>query len=478
MNTDWESKFGRYNNLETKQRFLQIWLEPLKELQEQLFEGTSIIPNSGGSMWITGTLNVELNEFWDWVFIKAKQIGFNPLTAFIAYADKMMRDAFVRSFDYNLMNKYEVRDTDQLIKNFTKVADHIMEKNKKTLFLEAMDKVLVIYHREDNDGACSAGIINAFLDRYANQYPYSKLKFEGVNYADLSKYWKEYTDAEIINDRDNSKIGKWCNTYDTVFMVDISFNEVTAMNKFYEVWGSRFIWCDHHAPIIEQSRTNDFGKAPGIRDTSRSALLNTWDYMNIIYEVANTYSPWIKKLSDYDSWAYTRMPEYDALAIEELFDFNTGMTFDSNLNPKWYAEWVSNLWNKRFVHGEIATEAQEHGNVIRRHDKARMDRAVRSNGMTWTLSDHRKVCVLFTTEKFNSTQWGAVEDPTIKNGAIIKHDAKNNNWTLSLYNFDDTDEFHCGEYLKAKYNGGGHKGAAGCTLSHSDVITMMEEKAI
>ena len=50
--------------------------------------------------------------------------------------------------------------------------------------------------------------------------------------------------------------------------------------------------------------------------------------------------------------------------------------------------------------------------------------------------------------------------------------------TMSLYNVDDNDKFDCGAYLKEKYNGGGHKGAAGCVLNVAQLKQMLDTKTI
>ena len=65
----------------------------------------------------------------------------------------------------------------------------------------------------------------------------------------------------------------------------------------------------------------------------------------------------------------------------------------------------------------------------------------------------------------------------IRHGLVFKHHP-NGNWVLSMYNINDDEEFHCGEFLKEKYNGGGHKGAAGCTLTQEQFIEILKNKRI
>ena len=47
-----------------------------------------------------------------------------------------------------------------------------------------------------------------------------------------------------------------------------------------------------------------------------------------------------------------------------------------------------------------------------------------------------------------------------------------------MYNVIDNHEFHCGTYLKNKYGGGGHEGAAGATISIDTFINILKTKSI
>lgn len=346
-----------------------------------------------------------------------------------------------------------------------------------------MKRVLVIYHREDNDGVCSAAIVKAMYLRYASGFDGVTFRMAGVNYADLSNRWKEYTDAVTVScGRQKTSIGKWLSC-DEVWMCDISFNETEAMDWLYKKWGENFHWCDHHRPIIEKSEDCCFGKAPGVRDTKQSALLNTWQHTNEVMGITPVLEPsaHMEMLSDYDSWAHSWKEKYkDPLRVEELFDLNTGFTLRSNLDVDWYADWISDfLQDKLTEHINVATECQDYGHTARLLDKVRQDRAVKSHGdCEWRLRNGERVCVLFTTERMNSMSFGSVKDQDVKHGSVLKYDANNGNWTLGLYNFSDEDVFDCGEYLKQWYNGGGHKGAAGCTLTDAQVSGMIMSKQV
>ena len=354
-----------------------------------------------------------------------------------------------------------------------------MEDFRNEFIKYNMDSVLVIYHKEDNDGACSAGIIKAFLERYSKV---THIRFLGATYADLANIWT--TDG--IPD-----MAEWRELYDTIFMVDISFNDPLAMEQLYTWYGDFFIWCDHHKPAIEISKEYCYGKTPGIRSTDQSALANVWDYMVDLFDPkTKDGNGFLKKvrapkelvlLSDYDSWAWSRKEYYkEPLHKEDMFNFNTGMTEISNLNPEWFAEWIG-CWldGKYSQYSKFATDAYTQGGFIRKLDSKRIGKAVEEHGdMNWILAGSKKCCMVFTTEHMNSQAFDNISDPEIRNGATLKYDSSNDCWTMSLYNLDNDDEFDCGVYLKEHYGGGGHKGAAGCTLDNEQVSNMIFIKSI
>ena len=289
-----------------------------------------------------------------------------------------------------------------------------------------MDSVLVIYHKEDNDGACSAGIIKAFLERYSKV---THIRFLGVTYADLANIWA----ADGIPD-----MAEWRELYDTIFMADISFNNPLAMDKLHTWFGDSFIWCDHHKPAINVSEEYDYGKTPGIRRTDQSALMNVWDFMVEMFNPLTMDRNGFRKkiqvpnelvmLSDYDSWTYPRKDAYkDHDTLENMFNLNTGMTDISNLDPEWFAEWIW-CWldGKYTAYSKYVTDAQVQGERIRALDSKRIGKALEEHGsLRWTLAGNRKCCMVFTTEKMNSLSFGSISDPEIRNGATLKYNAAN-----------------------------------------------------
>ena len=347
---------------------------------------------------------------------------------------------------------------------------------------EEKQKITIIYHKEDNDGVCSAAIVKCFLERYGDRVGVDNpvYGYIGTNYAELSRMWEEHTMAvpgvttEMSRLLDNNM----------VFMVDLSFNETEAMEYLFNHLKGDFFWCDHHKSAIDTSKTWDPDEdCNGIRKTSQSALLNTWDFMCYWMKVSAAPSDYIRMLSDYDSWAWSRMERYEKKEDKEyLFNFNVGVTCKSGLKVAWFDRWISSYMDYNGgvnFHEALAADCAAYGKIVRDHNMENVTKAIRDHGdKTWTVNGDRKACVVFTTEHFNSTSFEELKGADIVNGASFKYNSATGNWTIGLYNVNDDDEFHCGEYLKAKYNGGGHKGAAGCTVSEEQMIQMLKTRQI
>lgn len=331
---------------------------------------------------------------------------------------------------------------------------------------------LVIYHREDNDGVCSAAIVSQFLKEFG--YNGVNIKFYGCNYAELSTLWDEHLNGDI-----HDKLSDWVTKFDHIFMVDISFNEADAMDYLYiNMPDGCFIWCDHHYPIIEFSLSHTdnygFGRTPGIRNTNQSALMNTWEYMVTISECKTDIPDTLVMLSDYDSWTWTQKDKYTGDGKDKLFALNTGFTRRSNLKIKWFEEYIYNILHKNNIWtGSIDDDCLQYGMIILKYDQERSTRAIKFHGDTnWTIGGE-KACAVFTTDRFNSQSFSDVFAGTdVKHGIVFKRNP-DGRWILSAYNVSNDIDFDCGAYLKANYGGGGHKGAAGCTISRDQFINLL-----
>jgi len=344
-------------------------------------------------------------------------------------------------------------------------------------------KYLIIYHNEDNDGLFSAAL---FYDYLTNDL---KIKLEdicflGANYNMLETFAKENTVEKLHEDFEN------------IIMTDISFNDPKYMKKIFKEFGNQFTWCDHHAPIIKASFEYKFYDALGVRDTNRSAILNVWKFLYDPFDEAyneKKVPELLRILSAWDSWSYER-EGYD---FEYVRDVNKGVTntYDLDLGSiksligiirKCYDDDLDLTKDRMIIDDMYNT-----GHIINTYDDKVMENIIKTSGdtswkiMTGMVGDNptwRPACAIFHQGASNSTMFKSVID-TCANGIVFKHE-KNGNWVVSLYNIDsegkhwNNDYFHCGDFMKEHYKGGGHPGAAGCTLTQKQFIKILKNKSL
>lgn len=322
-------------------------------------------------------------------------------------------------------------------------------------------KYLIIYHKEDNDGVFSAALMARYITKDL-QENLDNIHFFEADYNELNNITQE-------------NINSWKETYDFVIILDISFNNVKLMKYLYDLFGNRFIWCDHHKPIIMESYKLKFGESVGIRDTSKSTILCAyqylWDPFNEKYD-KHEVPQLLRILSGWDSWTFDK----EGFTKEYCQKINKAITNYLNLNIYKTLKFVNLLFdNEKTIN---LTDLYNEGSNLLNYDLQNSDNLISSYGdLTWTVGkDNNSACALFIQGPSNSVMFRSLkEDSNIKHGVIFKRN-NNSTWTISLYNINDEDDFDCGKYLKDTYNGGGHKGAAGCTVKESKFIKILKTK--
>lgn len=316
------------------------------------------------------------------------------------------------------------------------------------------EQYLIIYHKEDNDGLFSMAIIYNYLITEKNINKDS-VKLFGADYNDLDKL---SLDDDIIKNSTH------------IYISDVSFDTVEKMIQLKEMFGENLVWIDHHKPMIDNSITNGFNDINGLRDTKHSALYNAFKYLYPTHDMPEL----LKILSAWDSWSY------DAEGID--FDLcryiNIGVNNKFNLNPDSIINYVCLLI---YTYADyINTPDIDKLYEIGKFESNILDRTYENNvkaygDFSWTVNG-RTACAMFIQGPSNSQMFKVCKNK-IQNGIVFKR-LPDSNWTLSLYNTDNQHDFHCGEYLKKHFNGGGHEGAAGCQISEELFINILKQKKI
>lgn len=316
------------------------------------------------------------------------------------------------------------------------------------------EQYLIIYHKEDNDGLFSMAIIYNYLiiEKNINK---DNIKLFDADYNDLDKL---SLDDDIIKNSTH------------IYISDVSFDTVEKMIQLKEMFGDNLVWIDHHKPMIDNSISKGFDDIKGIRDTKHSALYNAFKYLYPTHNIPELF----KLLSAWDSWSY------DAEGID--FDLckyiNIGVNNIYNLNPDYIINYVYLLiyiYND-YINPPDIDELYEIGKFEAKILDRTYENNVKAYGdFSWTVNG-RTACAMFIQGPSNSQMFKVCKDK-VQNGIVFKR-LPDSNWALSLYNTDNQHDFHCGEYLKKHFNGGGHEGAAGCQISEELFINILKQKKI
>lgn len=312
----------------------------------------------------------------------------------------------------------------------------------------------IFYHKEDNDGVFSAAIIRNYL-----------VKMQGISENDIRMVPSTYKSL----DDDVDKVKELVKSSRRSYMTDISFNNPKMQQWFCSQ--NNTVWIDHHAPAIKESVQKKYDDVPGERSTDRSAILLAYKYfydpLDEQYK-SNNLPYGLLMLSCWDSWTY----EKHGLSRQEVQEFNIGVNDKYNIDFDAVYNDIQ-LWIDDIVDIE---SIKKNGKLILSYINKQNASLIEASGdLTWYV-DGRKACAIFTQGPSNSVMFNSVKDK-VDNGIVFKRD-KSGSWVISLYNTNDGDEFHCGDYMKKRYNGGGHSGAAGGTVSERDFIKMLKYKRI
>lgn len=345
---------------------------------------------------------------------------------------------------------------------------------------------LIIYHKEDNDGVFSAAIFEDYILNTLHK-KLEDLVFIGADYNMLSTFAKENTPEKLHED------------FKHIIITDISFNDAKYMKKLWKEFKNDFIWIDHHKPIIDESHKSNFDDVPGIRDTQRSAILNAWKFLYDPFDEAYNLKQvpeLLRILSAWDSWTFER----EGYTNDYVRNVNKAVTIRYNLElgkAREVINWLVGVYIKKEPTGIFSAIVKDEalirdlysfGKELNDYDDIVNKGIIEIAGDTsWQIILHdddkpehpliRKCCAIFHQGATNSLIFKSLRNTDIKNGIVFKHN-KNSTWTISLYNINDDDWFHCGEFLKEKYNGGGHKGAAGCQVTQAQFINILKSKIL
>lgn len=336
------------------------------------------------------------------------------------------------------------------------------------------DKVLLIYHKDDNDGVYSAALIYRYLDEKL-EVPVESITPFGADYNKLDS---------MKND-----INAWKEKYTSVIMTDISFNDWRAMSRLYKLFADKFIWIDHHGPAIRQSVDHGYDKACGLRETWTSAigLAYEWLWDPLRVNKSNTVMPSILQyLAGWDSW---NPFAYGIQDMDKCMAINLAVNMDTHLSlPRAIQEVRDMMYSdgSESDHGRSSFYSlQESGWIILEYQKAQWATLVKGNAeYGWTVNG-RPAVAMFLQGPTTSKMFESIKDQ-VDCAIVFKH-STNGKWSGSVYNINEEKDkkeygkimLHVGNYLKSIFKvAGGHSGCGGFTISQSKFLNLLKTKTL
>ncbi len=293
------------------------------------------------------------------------------------------------------------------------------------------DRVLIIYHRVDYDGLCSAAVTKEALKKYTN----NPIDLFGFNYNDS------------LPDFDN-----YLSVYDAIFLVDISFPK-DIMIRLKE--SGKAVWIDHHITQITESEEFGYSDMLGIRVNGTAACELCWKYFNPDSEVPLP----VLYLSHYDTWRHDVF-NWD----KEILPFQYGLRTKYSLNAqKFTQEFQDILQNYK--------EIMKSGSAILEYLNNTWRGSVKGYAFDVLVDGKYKgICMLTST--FGSSQFDSVKDQYDVYVCVNRKgpDAYN----ISMY-VNEKCDFNSGEFMKERHSGGGHAGASGGVLSLDEFVKLIHD---
>lgn len=296
-----------------------------------------------------------------------------------------------------------------------------------------MEKVLIIYHRVDFDGAFSGSIANKFAREIG-----CTTELFGWTYGD---------DIPDI---------KYLEKFNRVVLVDLSFPPevmiyLKSQNNF------KVIWIDHHITAINNSYSNNYSDIEGLRRDGTAACELCWEY----FYPALIFPKVVEFIGCYDVWDKTRY-SWDNIILPFQYGLRTRYSIKAfMISPQAF----NNLIFENIDLDEIIHE----GEIILKY----LDRSWNSACKVYSFDvkvagKYRGICIL--TTEFTSNIFNSVRD---NYDVVICCNRRGPDvYNLSMYK--DTNkcpEFSCGGYRW--FNG--QKCAAGCTVNFEEFKKLITE---
>mgnify|MGYP006290876935 CR=1 FL=1 len=297
--------------------------------------------------------------------------------------------------------------------------------------------IQVFYHENDLDGWASGALV-----RYYYRYILNT-KDDEIWMVPYDYHKEEYLHRLIDYNADY------------IYFVDCSADPATLeeIDKHY----GKVIIIDHHKSLIEKIEKNGYSFAGNQRSGIAGCQL-VWDTL-----FGGKRPEFIELLGTYDIWDNRDEQYWNA----EVMPFQMGMkmvAYDPS-TQEGKAFWVYII--EKSIKGEdeyFITRTIEDGEIIIEYREREDAEIIKKNAFEADFEGYRAICV--NSPRKNSQTFKSVWDESKYDIMIVWHDVGGTKDVISLYTtHEDIDVSQTAK----KYGGGGHRQAAGFTVSDSKI---------
>jgi hypothetical protein len=284
----------------------------------------------------------------------------------------------------------------------------------------------ILFHSADFDGHCSGAIVNSAIKKM-----HQKIELKPINYG--------------------QKVPSKIKDGDFVYIVDFSFpmDEMIALNERVML-----LWIDHHKSAIDDYHKEilNEGKTPinGYLIDGKSACELAWEYF---YESKIPYG--ITLLGIYDTWRKEESPLDFPQDLnfweDQVIPFQYGLKLIEDTRPHKNME----IWEKVFESSpDFINETVKLGRTLLKYDYVQNRISCSSYSFTALFEGYTAIVI---NRIGGSMLFDSVWDES-KYDIMIPYSYNGNHYKFSLYTTNPNIDV---SVLAKRYQGGGHRGAAG-----------------
>lgn len=302
----------------------------------------------------------------------------------------------------------------------------------------------IVYHGVDLDGYASGAIVADYLERMQHVRPISC-----VDDHDPMTDQYVFIPANYDWDMDIDAINK-C---DSIFVVDFTFQ-----NKDWAKLDVDYIvWNDHHIKNYERAiaAKPELESLPGNRRPDKAGIGLIWEFL---YS-DKPLPPVLQLLNDYDIWNHKGDYDWDSV----ILPFQMGMKIDDWDPKKVMDKWIDHrhiIFNGIEETGLFISDTIHFGKVIEKYREEQYRIFDRGRIIEADMFD-RKCLVLNTTNICSAVFGKQINEAEL---CIAYKRNKTGTWRIGFYSA--AAHINCADIAAIFEGGGGHPGAAGCTISH------------